>query len=114
MTESVETFIRAEENAAINDPETYMRFAEEIDRRTKKLLELIVQIKSDGHTIKHGLYLPGYHLPAYPLDKLHEDKPQYVLVLAWQHQDSIIKRNKKYLNNGGKFIIPLPELKIVE
>jgi len=47
-------------------------------------------------------------------EKLYKDKPKYTLVLAWQHQDSIIKRNKKYLNNGGKLIIPLPELKIVE
>ena len=145
MTESVETIIRAEENAAINDQETYMRFAEEIDRRKKKLLELIVQIKSDGHTIvsygashstttlmhhfeignyleyivddntiKHGLYSPGYHLLVYSSEKLYKDKPKYTLVLAWQHQDSIIKWNKKYLNNGGKFIIPLPELKIIE
>jgi hypothetical protein len=52
-------------------------------------------------------------LPVYPSDKLYEDKPEYVLVLGWQHQDSIINRNKKYLNEGGKFIVPLPKLKVI-
>ena len=144
LDESVELFIREEENAGTHDPETYIRFAEEIDRRKKKLLELIVQIKSDGHTIvgygashstttllhhfelggyldyivddnpiKHGLYSPGYHLPVYPSQKLYEERPEYILVLAWQHQDSIIKRKMKYVNEGGKFIVPLPELKVV-
>jgi len=66
----------------------------------------------DDNPIKHGLYSPGYHLPVYPSDKLYEDKPEYTLVLAWQHQDSIIKRNREYLNEGGKFIVPLPKQKV--
>lgn len=144
LDESVELFIREEEDAGMHDAETYIRFAEEIGRHKKKLLELIGQIKSAGHTIvgygashstttllhhfelgeymgyivddnpiKHGLFSPGYHLPVYPSQKLYEERPEYILVLAWQHQDSIIKRNMKYLNEGGKFIVPLPELKVV-
>jgi len=67
----------------------------------------------DDNPIKHGLYSPGYHLPVYPSKKLYDDKPKYVLVLGWQHQDSIINRNMSFLNEGGKFIVPLPKLKIV-
>ena len=67
----------------------------------------------DDNTIKHDCYSPGFHLPVYSSERLYKDKPEYVLLLAWQHQDSIIKRNKKYLNNGGKFIVPLPELKVI-
>ena len=67
----------------------------------------------DDNLIKHGLYSPGYHLPVYPPKKLYDDKPKYVLVLGWQHQDSIINRNMSFLNEGGKFIVPLPKLKIV-
>ena len=67
----------------------------------------------DDNSIKHGLYSPGYHLPVFPSAKLYEDKPNYALVLGWQHQDSIINRNKKFLEDGGKFIIPLPELKVI-
>jgi SAM-dependent methyltransferase len=67
----------------------------------------------DDNPIKHGLFSPGYHLPVYPSEKLYKDKPEYVLVLGWQHQDSIINRNKKFSEDGGKFIIPLPECKIL-
>jgi len=67
----------------------------------------------DDNPIKHGLYSPGYHLPVYSSDKLYEDKPKYVVMLGWQHQNSIINRNMKYLDDGGKFIIPLPTLKVI-
>jgi SAM-dependent methyltransferase len=142
LDESVELFVKEEENAGMHDPKTYIRFAEEIDKRKKKVVELIRKIKSAGHIvvgygasvstttllhhfeignyldyivddnpIKHGLYSPGYHLPVYPSAKLYEENPDYVLVLGWQHQDSIINRNKKFLEDGGKFIVPLPTLK---
>jgi len=145
LDESVELFINEEENAGMHAPETYIRFAEEIDGHKKDLLGLIGEIKSDHLTIagygashstttllhhfelgqhleyivddnplKYGLYSPGYHLPVYPSQQLYEEHPEYVLVLAWQHQDSILKRNMKYLNEGGKFILPLPELKVVD
>jgi len=67
----------------------------------------------DDNPIKHGLYSPGYHLPVYPPKKLYEDKPDYVLVLGWQHQDSILRKNTRFLEVGGKFIIPLPTLKVI-
>ena len=68
----------------------------------------------DDNTIKHGLFSPGYHLPVYPSKKLYTDKPDYVLILGWQHQDSIINKNRKFIENGGSFIVPLPELKVVK
>ena len=67
----------------------------------------------DDNPAKHGLYSPGYYLPVYSSAKLSESKPEYVLILGWQHQESIIKRNSKFLEEGGKFIIPLPELKVI-
>ena len=67
----------------------------------------------DDNPAKHGLYSPGYGLPVFSSVKLSETKPEYALILGWQHQDSIINRNKKFLEEGGKFIVPLPELKIL-
>ena len=67
----------------------------------------------DDNPAKHGLYSPGYRLPVYSSGKLNENKPEYVLVLGWQHQDTIINRNKRFLEEGGKFIVPLPELKVL-
>ena len=68
----------------------------------------------DDNTIKHGLFSPGYHLPVYPSKKLYSDNPDYVLILGWQHKNSIVNRNKNFLKNGGKFIVPLPELKVLD
>jgi len=67
----------------------------------------------DDNPIKKGLYSPGNHLPVYPSEKLLEDKPDYVIVLAWQYQEPIITRNKHFSDQGGTFIVPLPELKII-
>jgi SAM-dependent methyltransferase len=68
----------------------------------------------DDNSLKHGSYSPGYHLPVYPTDKLYKDKPDYVVLLAWQHTDSILKRHKAIFNLGMKFLVPLPELKIID
>ena len=40
-------------------------------------------------------------------------KPDYLLILAWNFSDSIIKKNIKFLESGGKFIIPLPKLEVI-
>jgi len=66
----------------------------------------------DDNELKHGRFSPGYHIPVHSTEKLYSDKPDYVLVLAWQHQDSIINKHKQYIASGGHWIIPLPELKI--
>jgi hypothetical protein len=68
----------------------------------------------DDNKLKHGSYSPGYHLPVYPAEKMYEDKPDYVIVLAWQHSDSILKKHKSVTESGIKFILPLPEFKVIE
>jgi len=70
------------------------------------LLDFIV----DENPLKHNKYLPGMHIPIYHPDNLDELNPKYVLILAWNFADDIIKRYKK---PGRAFIIPLPELKII-
>jgi len=68
----------------------------------------------DDNVLKHGRYSPGLHIPVLSTDILYKkDAPEYVVILAWQHQKSIIERHNKYLKSGGKFIIPLPEFSII-
>lgn len=67
----------------------------------------------DDNEIKHGLYSPGCHLPVYSSQKLYEDVPDYVVILAWQHQASITARHQKYLSGGGHWVIPLPHLNLL-
>ena len=75
----------------------------------KKFIEYIV----DLNEFKHGKYMGGNHLEIFPVTKLIEDHPDYTLILAWNFADEIIRQMDKYRRCGGKFIIPLPELRII-
>jgi len=67
----------------------------------------------DDNEAKHGQYSPGLHIPVFSTDKMYADSPDYVLILAWQHQDIIRDRHSKFIENGGKFIVPLPDVCVV-
>lgn len=62
---------------------------------------------------KQGLYFSGNHLPIVSPTKLLEDQPDYALILAWNFADEIIEQQQEFKKKGGKFIVPIPELKIV-
>lgn len=64
----------------------------------------------DDNVLKQNKYSPGFHIPVYSSDKLYSEIPDYVVVLAWQHKDSILKKHLKYSESGGHWIIPLPNL----
>jgi hypothetical protein len=67
----------------------------------------------DDNTAKHNLLSPGFHIPVFPSEVLYERKPKYVLILAWRYLEQIQIRHKEFINDGGRFIVPLPNLKII-
>lgn len=67
----------------------------------------------DASPYKHGLYFSGNHLPILPTDRLTEEKPDYVLILAWNFADEIMQQQEAYHSKGGKFIIPIPETRVL-
>lgn len=73
------------------------------------ILDFIV----DDSPLKQGLYSPGLHIPIFSSSYIETFKPDYLLILAWNFSDSIIKNNKKFHEAGGKFIIPLPNLEVI-
>ena len=67
----------------------------------------------DDNPLKHNLYSPGSHLPVLPSAALLERRPDYVVVLPWRFADAITRRNEAFLQAGGRFIVPIPETRIL-
>lgn len=70
-----------------------------------KILDYIV----DDSPYKQGLYTPGTHVPVVTPEKIYQDKPDYVLILAWNFAESIMKTHRKFKHLGSKFIVPVPK-----
>ena len=69
----------------------------------------------DKSKAKQGLYTPGTHMLVYPLEKINQEKPDYLLVLCWNISDEVINmiELKNFRDRGGKFIVPVPDVKII-
>lgn len=74
----------------------------------RETLEFVV----DRSPHKQGRFMPGVHLPIRAPEELLEEMPDDVLLLTWNFADEILEQQKVYRQLGGKFIIPLPEIKV--
>jgi methylation protein EvaC len=67
----------------------------------------------DDAPAKQGYYTPGSHFLIKPSSVLDgPDAPDYLLIFAWSFFDEIAKKNRSYLENGGRMILPLPEVRV--
>lgn len=62
---------------------------------------------------KFGCFTPGTHIPIISEQESRAMKPDYYLVLPWHFKEGILRREKEFLNTGGKMILPFPEIEIV-
>ena len=67
----------------------------------------------DRNEYKQGLFLPGTHIIIKKPDAIKEAKPDYLLILPWNLKNEIMKQMEFIREWGGKFVIPIPEVKII-
>lgn len=73
----------------------------------------LVEFTVDRNPLKVGRYLPGTHIPVLETAAILERMPDYVMILPWNLADEIMEQQSEYRERGGRFIVPVPEPRIL-
>jgi SAM-dependent methyltransferase len=73
----------------------------------------LLEFLADRNQLKQGKYSPGTHIPVVSPDVIADSKPDYLLILAWNFADEIMEQQEEFRAAGGKFILPIPEPRVV-
>jgi hypothetical protein len=74
----------------------------------------LLEYTDDRNPYKHGRYLPGTHIPIHDVDRIEQTKPDYLLILPWNLKDEIRTQTSYIAQWGGKHVVPIPSLQVLE
>ena len=72
----------------------------------------LVDYLVDRSPYKQGHWLPGVHIPIYDPERVKTDKPDYVMILAWNLKDEVMAQMAFIRDWGGKFVVPIPKITV--
>jgi hypothetical protein len=73
----------------------------------------VIPYAADRNPDKWGSETIATRIPIISEEESRAMRPDYYLVLPWHFLDEFLEREKEYLDGGGRFIVPLPEVRIV-
>jgi 2-polyprenyl-3-methyl-5-hydroxy-6-metoxy-1,4-benzoquinol methylase len=74
----------------------------------------LIEYTVDRSPHKQGHFLPGVHIPVYGPERIRETRPDYVLILPWNIKDEVMAQMADVRGWGGKFVVPIPEVRVLE
>jgi SAM-dependent methyltransferase len=72
----------------------------------------LMEFTVDRNPHKHGMFLPGTHIPIHPIERLAEERPDYVVIMPWNLRAEITEQLAYVRDWGGQFVVSLPHLEI--
>jgi hypothetical protein len=73
-----------------------------------------VEYAADRNPDKWGSETIGTHIPIISEDESRALQPDYYLVLPWHFLEEFLDREAAFLAGGGRFIVPLPEVRVLD
>jgi hypothetical protein len=74
----------------------------------------LIDFTVDRSTYKQGKFLPGTRIPIHHPDRIREARPDYVLILPWNLKDEVVAQMGYIREWGGKFVVPIPAVTVLE
>jgi hypothetical protein len=73
----------------------------------------LVEYTVDRNPYKQGLFLPGTHIPIRHPDALEQDRPDYILILAWNLKEEIVSQLSYTRDWGARCVVPIPRVEVL-
>ena len=74
----------------------------------------LIEFIGDTTPIKQGKFSPGVHIPVRPYEEFMANYPDYALLFAWNHAEEIMAKEQRFRDAGGKWIVYVPKVQVIE